>query len=268
MRATARLHDLSLATLVRYSKTLDLGIEPGAPHARQFAQLTSAVLGTVRSRTAYSGGRSDPSGSSDVSVSSTSEGPGLGFATRSSATGTAVLGLAESLCPACASFLPRCCSARAELHETHNTCFLPHHEKLPPSSKDSFLDFMRHRGKSIHQQVDMFLRLPSSPPDAFLPSLPHKRRSRETCVLQTHKRWTREPFTQTRLCLNGGHADGSNSNSNGNSSNATTKTTITETTTSDNREIEEDNERGGRERRREAKRRGGREEKRDENDAP
>ena len=124
----------SLATLVRYSKTLDLGIEPEAPHARQFAQLTSAVLGTVRSRTAYSGGRSDPSGSSDVSVSSTSKGPGLGFATRSSAMGTAVLGLAESLCPACASFLPRCCSARAELHETHNTCFLPHHEKLPRSS--------------------------------------------------------------------------------------------------------------------------------------
>ena len=209
MRATARLHDLSLATLVNYSKTLDLGIEPQGPQARQFAQLTSAVLSTVRSRTAYSGGRSDPSGSCDVSVSSTSKGPGLGFATRNSGMGTAVLGLAESLCPAYASFLPRCCSARAELHETHNTCSPLHHRKLPRSSKDSFLDFMRHQGKSIHQQVDTFQRLPSSPPDAFLPCLRHKRRSRETCVLQTHRRCMREPFTQTRLCLNGGH-DGVN----------------------------------------------------------
>ena len=121
---------------------------------------------------------------------------GLGFATRSSAMGTSVLGLAVSLCPACASFLSRFCSARTVLHDMHNTCSLLHHRKLPRSSKDRFHDIMRHRGESIQQQVAMFQLLPSLPPDAFLASLRHKRRSRETCGQQTHTRWTREPFTR------------------------------------------------------------------------
>mmetsp|Transcript_20206 Transcript_20206/g.53905 ORF Transcript_20206/g.53905 Transcript_20206/m.53905 type:complete len:203 (+) Transcript_20206:461-1069(+) len=57
--------------------------------------MTRAVLGTVRSRTVYSGGSSDPSDPSDVSGSSTSRGLGFGFATRGSDLGAAVLGLSS-----------------------------------------------------------------------------------------------------------------------------------------------------------------------------